>query len=189
MGAGLLVGSTAWVDEDSDIADAVPDAALNIDALPLVAEARGTRFATRTCSAGATLGLRRLGATLHVVPPGKTASPFHRHHTADEMFFILSGTGSHRLGEALLAVKAGDFLGAPAGGAAHQIINTGGEDLRYLALSNNGNADVVEYPDSERVRIDVGADGTRWEDGTFKAGGRLVPMGYWEGEDVGGEEG
>jgi uncharacterized cupin superfamily protein len=161
---------------------------VNIDDLPLTEETRGTRFAAQTCSFGAMLGLRHLGATMHVVPPGKTAVPFHRHHNADEMFLILSGSGDYRLGDERLPVRAGDCLGAPAGGKAHQILNTGSEDLRYLAFSNNTNADVLEYPDSGRIRIDVGATGTHREDATFKAGGRLVPLGYWDGEDVGGGE-
>jgi uncharacterized cupin superfamily protein len=166
----------------------IPKPIVNIDELPLTAEARGIRFAAETCEFGVMLGLYRVGATLHVVPPGKRASPFHRHHTADEMFLILSGVAEYRLGDEHLPVKAGDCLGAPAGGQAHQIINTGSEPLRYLAFSNNTNADVVEYPDSGRIRIDIGATGTHREDATFKAGGRLVPMDYWEGEDVGDEE-
>jgi hypothetical protein len=61
--------------------------------------------------------------------------------------------------------------------------------LRYLALSNNTNAEVIEYPDSGRVRVDVGLSGFHRYDGTFKEGGRLSPLGYWEGEDIEEEEG
>ena len=165
-----------------------PKPIVNPDELPLTARARGTRFAAQTCEFGVMLGLYRLGAAIYVVPPGKTASPFHRHHTADELFVILSGSGDYRLGDERLPVKAGDCLGAPAGGQGHQIINTGSEPLRYLAVSNNAIADVVEYPDSGRIRIDIGATGAHREDATFRAGGRLTPMDYWEGEDVGDED-
>lgn len=160
-----------------------PRPVVSLDELPLTAEARGRRFASETCELGVLLGLHRLGATLYVVPPGKTADAFHRHHVADEMFLILSGSGDYRFGDGRLAVKGGDCLGAPAGGQAHQLINTGSEPLRYLAISNNGAAEVIEYPDSGRTRIDVGAKGLHREDATFKAGGRLVPMDYLEGED------
>jgi uncharacterized cupin superfamily protein len=160
---------------------------VNIDELPLTAETGGTRFGAETCEFGVTLGLYHLGAAIYVVQPGKTASPFHRHHVSDEMFLILSGAGDYRLGDERLPVKAGDCLGAPAGGQGHQIINTGNKPLRYLAFSNNGLADVVEYPDSGRIRIDIGATGTHRESATFRAGGRLVPMDYWEGEYVGDE--
>jgi uncharacterized cupin superfamily protein len=156
--------------------------------LPLTVQTRGIRFGAETCAFGVMLGLAHLGAAIYVVQPGKTASPFHRHHTSDEMFIILSGVAVYRLGDERLPVRAGDCLGAPAGGQAHQIINNGDEPLRYLAFSNNEAGDVVEYPDSGRIRIDVGVTGTHRENATFKAGGRLVPMDYWEGEDVGGEE-
>ena len=162
-----------------------PNPVVNLDELPLAAEAHGTRLAAESCAFGVRLGLYGLGVTLYVVPPGKSAAPFHRHHTADEMFVILSGVATYQLGDAHLAVKAGDCLGAPAGGQAHQIINTGRENLRYLAVSNNSNADIVEYPDSGRIRIDVGATGRHREDATFKAGGRLGPLAYWEGGDIG----
>ena len=157
----------------------------NLDELPLTSLAHGTRFGAQTCEFGIRLGLHRLGVAIYVVQPGKTASPFHRHHVSDEMFLILSGVAEYRYGDDRLPVKAGDCLGAPAGGQGHQIINTGSEPLRYIAFSNNGIADVVEYLDSGRIRIDVGATGAHREDATFRAGGRLSPMDYWEGEDVG----
>jgi len=158
---------------------------LNLKDVPLDQGAEGTRFAAATGEFGPTLGLFGLGAALHVVPPGKTATPFHRHHTSDEMFLILSGTGTYRYGDERLAVGVGDCLAAPAGGEGHQIINTGAEELRYIAFSNNTNADVVEYLDSGRIRVDIGATGHHRENATFGAGGRLVPMGYWDGEDTG----
>jgi uncharacterized cupin superfamily protein len=164
------------------------EAIVNLDKLPLESDSMGSRFATQYAEIGTALGLNGLGATYYAVPPGKTAMPFHRHHTSDEMFFILSGSGEYRLGDERLPVRAGDCLGAPAAGAAHQLFNTGSEPLRYLALSNNTNAEVIEYPDSGRVRVDVGATGFHRFDGTFKQGGKLAPMSYWEGEDIGEED-
>ena len=165
---------------------------VNIDDLPLAKSEKGARFAAETGEIGMALGLRGLGAMLHQVPPGKTAFPFHRHHVSDEMFFILSGTGTYRIGdgtkEQKLQVGPGDCLGAPAGGIAHQIINTGDEPLRYIGFSNNTNADVVEHLDSGRIRIDVGANGYHYADGTFKAGLKPVFMDYWDGEDIGEQE-
>lgn len=165
-----------------------PKPVVNIDELPLSAESRGTRFAAETTEFGIMLGLYQLGAAIYVVPPGKAASPFHRHHTSDELFLILAGVADYRFGDEHIPVKAGDCLGAPAGGLGHQITNTGSEPLRYIAFSNNAIADVTEYPDSGRIRIDIGATGAHRENATFRAGGRLVPMEYWEGEDVGDKE-
>lgn len=158
---------------------------LNIADVPVEFSSEGTRFAAATGEFGIALGLFGLGAALYAVPPGRTAVPFHRHHTADELFFILAGTGTYRFGDERVEVKSGDCLGAPAGGEAHQLINTGVEELRYIAFSNNTNADVTEYVDSGRIRVDIGATGHHREDATFGAGGKLTPMGYWDGEDVG----
>jgi len=156
---------------------------INVGDVSLNGLSHGERFAVQTGEIGDALGLKTLGCMLHVVPPGKRAFPFHRHHGCDELFVILSGAGEYRIGEAHLPVKAGDCLGAPAGGEAHQIINTGAEELRYLGISNVPPADVVEYPDSGKIGIGVGAKGTHFADATFKKRGRLAPAEYWDGED------
>ena len=158
-------------------------AVINVADIPLGSVSHGDRFAVGTGEIGAALGLLTLGCMLHVVPPGKTAFPFHRHHGCDEMFVILSGSGEYRFGDSRMPVRAGDCLGAPAGGEAHQIINTGQEELRYLGLSNVPAADLVEYPDSGKIGIGVGAKGVHYENATFKKRGRLTPAEYWDGED------
>ena len=158
-------------------------AIVNVGYIPLEEESHGTRFSVHRGEIGEALGLTVLGCMLHVVPPGKTAFPFHRHHGCDEMFVILSGSGVYRIGEAWLPVRPGDCLGAPAGGEAHQIINTGSEELRYLGLSNVPPADLVEYPDSGKIGVGVGSKGIHPENATFKKRGRLTPAEYWDGED------
>jgi len=156
---------------------------VNVSDIPLETESHGKRFEVRRGEVGEALGLSVLGCMLHVVPPGKIAFPFHRHHGRDEMFFIVSGEGEYRIGGKRLRVRAGDCLGAPAGGDAHQIINTGPDELRYLGLSNNPPSDLVEYPDSGKIGVRVGAQGIDFENGTFKARGRLAPADYWDGEE------
>ena len=81
-------------------------------------------------------------------------------------------------------MREGDCLGAPTAAAAHQLISIGSEPLRYLALSNNTSAQVIEYPDNGRVRVDVDLSGFHRYDGTFRQGGKLTPLGYWEGENI-----
>jgi uncharacterized cupin superfamily protein len=157
---------------------------MNLGELGLDYSEAGSKFAAGTSEFGVQLGLFGLGAALYEVPPGKSATPFHRHHTSDEMFVILDGEGIYRYGEQRIPVARMDCVSAPAGGEGHQLINVGSTPLRYLAFSNNTNADVVEYLDSGRVRIDIGATGHHRENATFGVGGRLVPMDYWEGEDI-----
>jgi uncharacterized cupin superfamily protein len=157
---------------------------VNLADIPLSGESCGNRFSMQRGEIGEALGLTVLGCMLHIVPPGKTAFPYHRHHARDEMFFIVSGEGEYRIGESRLPVRAGDCLGAPAGGDAHQIVNTGTVELRYLGLSNNPSADLVEYPDSGKIGVRVGATGIDFTDATFRARGRLAPADYWDGEDA-----
>jgi uncharacterized cupin superfamily protein len=49
-------------------------------------------------------------------------------------------------------VPAGEVLSFPRGEAgAHQIVNHTKETVRFLAVSTNGDPDVVLYPDSNKV--------------------------------------
>jgi uncharacterized cupin superfamily protein len=148
----------------------------------------GTRFNVGIHDVDRTLGLTHLGAMLHVVPPGKTAWPYHRHHGKDELFLILSGSGEYRVGERRLPIKAGDCIGAPAGGEAHQIINSSTTELRYMAFANQAQADVMEYPDSGKIAV-VASRGFDYSAGAvLDIQGRLTPIAdYWDGEDVNGD--
>ena len=157
-------------------------AVVNPSDVPLQERGYGEKFAVKTGEVGEALGLSTLGCMLHVVEPGKTAGPFHRHHGCDEMFVILAGCGEYRFGEQRIPFKQGDCLGAPAGGEAHQIVNTGADELRYLGFSDNGAADMVEYPDSGKISVRVGAKGVHYDAATFTARGRLTPADYWDGE-------
>ena len=147
----------------------------------------GNRFEVGLNDIDAAIGTDQIGATLHVVPAGKTAWPFHRHHGNDELFFIISGTGTYRVGEQRLPIKAGDCIGAPAGGEAHQIINSSDAELRYIAFANHGRADVTEYPDSGRIAVDIAHGNDKQPMSIFSTAGKLTPFGYWDGEDTEGE--
>lgn len=116
---------------------------------------QGTLYKSADTSFGALLGLRGLGISYNEVPPGKSSCPFHNHHVEDELFVVLEGEGTYRFGEAHLPFKAGDVLGAPAGGkdTAHQIINTGSVPLKYLGVANNAATEVCEYPDSGKFQV------------------------------------
>jgi len=157
---------------------------VSLDALPLERHAHGERFEVNVGEVGLALGLEGLGCMLHVVAPGKTAFPYHRHHVSDELFIILSGEGEYRIGEQRLPVRSGDCLGAPAGGEAHQIINTGREPLRYLGVSNNSPVEIVEYPDSGKIglRAGVKASDPDYSTATLRKRGWLKDADYWEGE-------
>ncbi|MFP6687728.1 MAG: cupin domain-containing protein, partial [Alphaproteobacteria bacterium] len=79
---------------------------------------------------GQAIGAQKLGSRLVVVPPGKRAWQFHLHHANEEMFVILTGTGTLRYGEDRFPLREGDVVAAPPGtGKAHQIVNDSDSEL------------------------------------------------------------
>lgn len=132
------------------------------------------------------IGARKLGYNLTVVAPGKRNCPFHSHRAEEEMFFILEGTGELRYGDRRVPLRAGDFIACPTGGpeTAHQIINTGDMEMRYLSVSTMAPIEICEYPDSGKFGV--------YEDLPEDADERRVRFrhlarhedtrDYWEGE-------
>jgi uncharacterized cupin superfamily protein len=157
---------------------------MNIAEVPLADRGNGKSFSLKWGRVAPLLGLEALGCALHVVPPGKRAFPFHRHHVMDELFFIVSGGGEYRYGDDTFPVRAGDLVSAPAGGKAHQIINTRSEDLRYLGISSMSSVDIVEYPDSRKVAMAAGVKNADFKNATYVGMGRLTPADYYDGEDA-----
>jgi len=63
---------------------------------------------------------KKLGVSIDTVAPGMRSCPYHFHHAQEEMFIVLEGTGTLRVADEMLPLKAGDiaFLGR---GDAHLI--------------------------------------------------------------------
>ncbi len=152
--------------------------------VPLRDAGNGKSFQARVGRIAPMLGLTGLGCSLTVVPPGKRAYPFHRHHVFNELFYVLSGNGEVRLDERTLAIRAGDLIANPAGAEAHQIVNTGREELRYLAISDIDSVDVIDYPDSGKMGVAAGVKNADLSTATYKAFGRVTPADYFDGEEA-----
>jgi uncharacterized cupin superfamily protein len=157
---------------------------INIDEAPLADRGNGKQFVFKAGRVGPLLGLTGLGCSVHVLPAGKKAYPFHRHHVADELFYVVSGTGQYRFGDKTLPVRAGDLVAAPAGTQAHQLINTGSEDLRYLAISTMSSVDLVDYPDSKKIAVAAGVKNADFKTATYAGVGRIAHADYYDGEDA-----
>lgn len=84
---------------------------------------------------------------IHRVAPGKVNFPLHEHTAQWEAYYILSGSGKVRTSQGKESIKTGDYLVFPPG-EAHQILNTGSEDLTYMVIADQPLADVIHYPDS-----------------------------------------
>lgn len=113
------------------------------------------RYCSKRALFSETIGARQLGYNLTVLPPGKVQCPFHSHRGEEEMFLILEGEGELRFGEKRYPIRKHDVIACPTGGpeVAHQIINTGKTEMRYLAVSTQAAVEICEYPDSGKVSL------------------------------------
>jgi len=135
---------------------------INLDELEIVSHEDGP-FAGQFGVIAERIGAQKLGYNLSICPPGKKVCPFHNHHVNEEMFLILEGEGLLRFGDKEYPLRKHDVVACPPGGraVAHQIVNTGKGDLKYLALSTMERSDICEYPDSNKVGVLVGEQGNR----------------------------
>ena len=146
----------------------------------------GDRFEAKLAPLSSKLGAKKLGYNVTAVAPGKRAFPRHNHHENEEMFFILQGEGVLRFGEEEYAVVAGDVVACPPGGpeVAHQLVNTGTDELRYLAVSTMAPTEILQYPDSGKFGAIAGRlPGMRPQEAPF-AGfyDETKKLDYFEGE-------
>jgi uncharacterized cupin superfamily protein len=158
---------------------------VNLDEVEIRDNPRG-RFAPRERFLAEAAGGRQLGCAFVELPPGKVAWPHHYHCANEEAIFVLEGTGTARIGDSSVEIRAGDYLAFPSGMEnAHQTTNTGSGPLRYLCFSTLHSTDVIGYPDSGKIGVrhtEVLPDGSRrrllranFRDGTG--------VDYWDGED------
>jgi mannose-6-phosphate isomerase-like protein (cupin superfamily) len=80
----------------------------------------------RSCTARAELGLNTWA-------PGRNGPP-HQHEAKEQIFFVIAGTGTIRVGHETFSVQPRNFIYVPAG-VVHQTIATGPGPLQYLLFS------------------------------------------------------
>lgn len=102
------------------------------------------------------LGGEQLACGLWQLPPGKKSFPLHKHHLTEEALYVISGTAKVRTPDGLTPIGPGDFVSFPAGGEAHQLVNDGTEPLVYVGIAATKGADIVEYPESNKVSASIG---------------------------------
>lgn len=159
---------------------------VNLDDVPFDDAEENGYYTSRRALFSASIGARKLGYNLTVLPPGKAQCPFHSHRAEEEMFLILEGEGELRFGTERYRIRKHDVIACPTGGpqVAHQIINTGSSELRYLALSNLERVEVCEYPDSNKVGVFAGsADDARLRK-LFRA---ETDVEYYDNESMGSQ--
>ena len=157
---------------------------INIDELEYMSFGKGDKVQAERSAVSPLIGGKKLGYAVIKVPPGKRAWPYHAHYVLEEMFYIISGSGTLRHADQEYPVRAGDFIASPADpGQPHQIVNTSDDELVYIALSNEMTTDVMLYPDSGKYGVWHGDPGDFNAPGNFKVFARKeTAVDYWDGE-------
>jgi uncharacterized cupin superfamily protein len=187
--AGVLWAGPAWVDDSvaaghpferehaagplemPDQVSSRPDWIVHRDDAPVEVKQRpGRNFVMRLL--GQAAGARTTGLQHVTIAPGSRGWPRHCHATDEELFVILNGTGTVRIGDEEAAVRAGHVVSRPAGTALAHSFRAGPEGLEYLAYGQGHPNDICYYPESGKVIL--------WGVGVI---GRIEQLDYWEGED------
>jgi uncharacterized cupin superfamily protein len=160
---------------------------INVADAPVYTGQGGEHFEFKMAMLARGAGGRSIGANVTTVKPGKAAFPLHHHHANEEHFFILSGTGVLRVGAETFPVKPQDYIVNLPGGpqTAHQLVNTGNQDLVYLAISTTLFPEVAGYPESGKTGVRLGM-GEAPDVRFLLRDGDKDTVGYWDGEDGSG---
>jgi uncharacterized cupin superfamily protein len=158
---------------------------INIDELEYKTFGKGEKFQADRAPVSPHIGAKKLGYAVIRLQPGKRAWPYHAHHVIEEMFYVLSGTGTLRHADEEYPIRAGDFICSPADPQQpHQIINSSDSELTYIALSNELKTDVTLYPDSGKYGVWHGDSSDMRAQGNFHLFARKeTAVDYWDGEE------
>jgi len=101
---------------------------------------------------GRAAGSERLGASVWELEAGRAAYPYHAHLAEEELVVVLSGRPSLRTPAGWRELEPGETVAFPRGEqGAHQLVNRSSEPARFLAVSTNGEPDIVLYPDEDKL--------------------------------------
>jgi uncharacterized cupin superfamily protein len=181
--AGTVRMDPAWVDASADMrhpwereAEAGEPSVRETSPRPgnIVHFSEATRVDVRASidrDLGRSAGSERTGVCHVEIAPGKQGSPHHCHSADEEIFVILEGAGTLRLGDEQAPVRAGHVLGRPPGTRVAHSFRAGDEGMTYLAYGTREPNDIAYYPDSNKIN--------------FRGIGfitRLDRVDYWDGE-------
>ena len=129
---------------------------VNLDSLPWTRWESGDGISVEIRDPARKVGSSHCGLRVYKLAPGMQSTRLHRHLLQEEMFLILSGSGTLRHGDRMVAVKAGDFIFYPAGDeAAHTFVNSGTGPMEYIATGDRLAYEVCEYPEEGTVYVEA----------------------------------
>lgn len=105
-----------------------------------------------------------LGATksfmrTYAISEGGTYSRFHSHTAREEIYLVLEGAGTARIGNHHVQIKKGDFISKPTGpDLPTQFLADRGESLKIMDIEiwpedERKSKDLVHYPDHEELDL------------------------------------
>lgn len=154
-----------------------PKGPMPIESVPWTEFSQGARFATRYRVLSDTRNDgRKIGVSYEELPPGKQSCPFHYHMKEEEHIVALEGEATLRLGDERYTLRAGDYVGFPAGERlGHCLINETDKPFRYIMIGDNDPHEVCVYPDSNKIQV------RSLDRAIIRDGERLD---YWDGEET-----
>ena len=91
--------------------------------------------------------LTGFGFHLIEVNPGDDTTELHKHYHGDECVYVLEGEAQTTLGQDVVNLGRGDFVGYRAGGLPHKLTNSGTSVLKCIVVGQRLDHDVADYPD------------------------------------------
>jgi len=159
------------------MSEAKSRAPVAIESVPWTEWSEGVRFGSRFRVLSDTRNDgRKIGVSYEELPPGKQSSPFHYHMVEEEHIIALEGEATLRLGDERHLLKAGDYVGFPAGSRiGHCLINESDKPFRFIMIGDRADNETCVYPDSGKIMIyNLGRHITR----------EGASVDYWDGEKV-----
>ncbi len=102
---------------------------------------------------GAAAGAVKAGLNHVTLPADADGPPPHVHSLAEELFYVLAGTGTVRLGVEEHPLAAGDIVARPpATGVAHSL-RAGPDGLTYLVYGTRVPGDAIYFPTRGQLRL------------------------------------
>jgi uncharacterized cupin superfamily protein len=102
---------------------------------------------------GDVVGSVETGLSHMAIPAGAEGYPPHCHSAEEELFVVLEGSGTARLGDESGEVRRGSVVSRPAGTRVAHSFTAGSDGLAYLAYGTREPNDVVYYPRTDEIRF------------------------------------
>ena len=96
-------------------------------------------------------GAEATGLNHVTLGPDSPGFPQHCHSAEEEIFVVLDGEGTCRLGDESIPVRRGHVVARPAGTRVAHTFDAGPNGLTYLAYGTRDPNDMTYYPKSDKV--------------------------------------